>query len=339
MFVKSSQPRALITGASGFIGQRLLNALVNAGASVRALVRGSGAAVQSTPTVSAIFGDLTQPSSLSGLCDDIEVVYHLAGYAHADDANMPQAEEIHRRITVDGTRALLAEARRAGVRRVVFVSSIKAMGEGGPDCLDETSVPVPASAYGRAKLAAEQLVLSADGDSNMHACVLRLPLVYGSGGKGNLARMIAAVDCGRFPPLPAFDNKRSMVHVDDVVQALRLAGQRAGSAGQTYIVTDGDIYSTNRIIESIYRALDRNIPARAIPMSVLRLGARVGDAIGLVRGRPFPFNSGSFQKLSGSAWYSSAKIRRDLGFRSQYLLETALPEMIRGYRDSKDNAI
>ncbi len=322
--------RALVTGANGFIGTQLVQALCTRGDKVFALVR------KNSPEFADVemrHADLARIETIEGKCVNAETVFHLAGYAHAGDANDPAAAAIHESVTVNGTRALLREAQRAGVRRFIFVSSTKAMGEGAADCLDETHIPQPATAYGRAKLAAEDLVHAA-GRSGLEVCVLRLPLVYGRDSKGNISRMMAAIDRGRLPPLPNLPNKRSMVHVDDVSRALLLAAERAEAVSQTYIVTDVEVYSTRRIYTAICRALGRSVPSWAVPATALRLGALAGDVITRVRGKPFFLNSEILEKLTGSAWYSSDKIRRELGFRSQQSLESALPQMVARYREA-----
>lgn len=320
----------LVTGATGFIGSHLIAAFRQRDGKIAALTRGRHAQLFARD-VSPRIADLACPSSLSGVCQDVDTVIHLAGYAHTEDANSVHSAAIHQQITVEGTRALLAEATRAGVKRFVFASSVKAMGEGGPDCLDESSTAQPGSTYGRAKLDAEQLILEA-GKHGMHTSIVRFPVVYGHGNKGNITRMIRAIDRRYFPPFPKVDNRRSMVHVADAVQALLLASDQSEANGQVYIATDGQAYSTREIYEAICHALVRPIPRWSIPMSLLKLGALAGDAIEWMSGRPMPLNRCILSKLLGSAWYSSDKISRELGFRPQHTLYEALPEMIAEYR-------
>lgn len=328
----------LVTGATGFIGRRLIRALKQqAGIAVCALVRDKSQVARVWPMggVMGRCGDLARPETLGEVCDSVDTVFHLAGYAHANGVTEEQAEALHTRITVAGTQALLAVAARAGVKRFVFASSVKAMGEATDSCQDESSAAAPESGYGRAKLAAERSVLGAGREQGMHVCNLRLPMVYGHDNKGNLPRMIAAIDKHRFPPLPEVGNKRSLVYVDDVVQALLLAAESPVAAGQMYIVTDEQIYSTQGIYALICAALGRSIPRWVVPAALLKLGAGVGDLIGAVRGRPFVFNSEALEKLIGSAWYSSARIHRELGYRPTHTLEMALPEMVAEYRNSQ----
>jgi len=333
VFDEFDHAAVLVTGATGFIGRRLVEALRSRNVVVHALVRhGSRAPRTSWPAGAVIerHGDLDRPQTLDGVCAGVETVFHLAGYSGPEpDA---AAENAHWQVTVEGTRALLAQARMAGVRRFVFVSSVKAMGEVGESCLDESSPAAPVSSYGRAKLEAERLVLEAGKQHGMLVCNLRLPLVYGRDNRGNIWRMIAAIDRGRFPPLPETGNRRSMLHVDDVIQALRLAAENSAAHGQTYIVTDGRVYSTYQIYVAVCKALGRLVPRWTIPISLLRTMARIGDVIGKIRGRGFVFDSGVLDKLTGSACYSCEKIMTELGYRPTRFLEDGLREMVDEYR-------
>jgi nucleoside-diphosphate-sugar epimerase len=162
----------------------------------------------------------------------------------------------------------------------------------------------------------------------MHVSVLRFPLLYGRDNKGSLARLIAAVDAGWWPPLPAIRNRRSMVHVDDVVAALRLVSERPEANGKTYIVTVGQFYSTSDIDALIRVALGKGTPRWRIPVVVMRLGARVGDVIGKIRGREFTFNTDILGRLTESVCYSNEKIVVELGFRPTRTLAGGLQEMV-----------
>jgi UDP-glucose 4-epimerase len=326
--------RILVTGATGFIGRRLVEELDRRNTKVIALTRNRGTenVLWSKNSIEIRYGDFDNPDTLDGVCKRVDTVLHLAGFAHVDNINGGDAEELHRRVSVDGTRVLLRETVRASVKRFVFISSVKAMGEGGPSCLDEAHVEQPVSAYGRAKLAAEELVLEVGRMHGLHVCNLRLPLVYGRGNKGNIPRMIKAIDHGLFPPLPEFNNKRSMVHVDDVVQAILLAADKPESHGQTYVVTDGHVYTTREIYTMICEMLGKTVPHWTVPLGILRAVALVGDVIGRLRGRSFVFDSQALGKLVCSAWYSSDKITRELGYRPKWILRDALPEMISDYK-------
>lgn len=321
----------LVTGGTGFIGRHLVDTLVRQGAGVRVLSRRPTAARARPYTT--IVGDLTRPGTLDGVCQGVDTVFHLGGHAHAVDQPDAGSELLNQQVTVEGTRAMLEQSLKAGVSRFMLFSSVKAMGEGGAACLDETSRCQPTSAYGRARHEAERLVLSA-GSRGLAATVLRLPMVYGPGCKGNLPRMIQAIMRRRFPPLPETGNRRSMVDVRDVVQAALLAAVNPVAAGKTYIVTDGQSYSTRQIYEWICSALGRPVSRWTIPLVWLRAAARIGDAIGRVVGRRFIPDTATLDKLVGSAWYSSERISRELGYRPACNLRDVLPGMVAEFRSS-----
>lgn len=323
--------RALVTGATGFIGQALVSALLARGVHVTVFARAPRPTAWDAK-VTWRLGDIEKPESLAGVCDGIDSVFHLAGYAHATDAADAADAQRHHRVTVAGTAALLDRARTAGVGRFLFVSSVKAMGELTDGDADETAASPPLSAYGRAKRAAELAVLEAGGRWRMHACVLRLPMVYGAGFLGNLPRMIHAIDRGWFPPLPRVDHRRSLVHVLDVVQALLLAAESAQASGQVYLVTDGKAVTARELYDLIRAALGKPRRRWSVPLPLLKLGGKVGDRIGTLRGRPFVFDSTTLAKLLGNASYRDEKIRRELGYRPRYDLPLALGAIIEDYR-------
>ncbi len=315
-----TEKRIGVAGATGFIGHRLCAALKTRGAYVRAL----GRREVDGPWDTFVRTDLTQAVPASAL-HDVDAVFHLAGKAHALSETR-QDEDEYFRINIEGTRKLLEAARTAGVRRFVFFSSVKAMGEGNDECQDELAACHSEIPYGQSKREAERLVLQ--GGFVPEPVVLRLSMVYGPTRKGNLPKMIEAIRKGRFPPLPETDNKRSMVHIDDVVQAATLAAEKPEAASQTYIVTDGTPYSTRQIYEWICRALEKPVPSWHVPIGMLKMLARVGDGIGILRGGRFMFDSDALDKLLGSAYYSCEKIERELGYNPGRNLQSVLPEII-----------
>jgi UDP-glucose 4-epimerase len=325
----------LVTGATGFIGRRLVDILGGRpGVTVRVLTRNATKARTLWPdeTIAVAQGDLRAPHTIGDACSGVHVLFHLAGHAHAESEGSPAADALHEGVTVAGTRALLDAAVRAGVRRVVFLSSVKAMAEETSGCADEGMEPQPSTAYGQAKLEAEHCILRIGKQHRVHAAVLRLPLVYGPGVKGNLLRMMQAIDHGRFPPIPETGNRRSMVHVDDVTQAALLVADNPEANGQVYIVTDDQVYSTRQIYCLMCTALGKSVPHWSIPRAVLKAGARVGDFLGWLRGHRFIIDSVAFQKLLGPAWYSCEKIKRELGYRATHTLADSIDGMVATYR-------
>lgn len=326
--------RVLVTGASGFIGQHLIAGLVLRRVRIDALVRQRSQLPKWGQEVTVIEGDICKRGDLDWLKGDYDVIFHLAGRTHAV-SDMAGDEPLYESTNVGGTRHLLEIAEVKGARGVVFLSSVKAMGEESAGCLDESTEPEPATAYGRSKLAAERLVFDYGKRTGMHVVCLRLPMVYGPGNKGNLFRMISAIDHGRFPPISSVKNVRSMVHVANVVDAALLAATHPSANDQTYIVTDGRPYSTGEIYELICRALGKPVPRWSVPLPVLKAMGYMGDTIGRIRGKRWLFDSDALEKLTGDAWYSSEKISCELDYRPRINFEDALPEMIAWYRETQ----
>ena len=319
----------LVTGANGFVGRVLCRQLVAGGHSVRALLRRPAAG----PWQDSVCCELGREPLPAALCDGIDGVFHLAGIAHvADISAIP--EVVYRRVNVEGTRALLAEAAGAGVAGFVFFSSVKAVADPGEDCVDETWDAAPADAYGRTKREAEGLVLAAA--DRMHCTVLRPALVYGPAVKGNLRRMIDAVGAGRFPPVAEFGNRRSMVSVADLAAAARLAMQRPAAAGNLYLVADGQDYSTRSLYLAIRGALGLQVPRVAVPAWLLRVAGRAGDLAQVLMRRPAPVSTAVVQRLTGSACYRADRLRADLGWVPAETFYSALPDIC-GVRASAED--
>lgn len=292
----------LVTGGAGFLGRRLLRP------GDRALVR------RPYGLVGEMTGDLLDPGVLLQACKGVETVFHCAGYAHAFSSSDPDA---HWRINFEGTRNLVAAAGEAGVERFVFLSSVKAMAEPGDECVDEDWPGEPATPYGKAKRAAEDAVLEAGLKYGMHVANLRLAMVYGRGGRGNLERMASAIRAGWFPPLPETGNRRSLVHVQDVVEVMRLVAERPEANGRTYIVADPRVYSGREIYDAMRAVLRKPTLRWSVPAGVLR-------AAGLLNGRLGEI----VDRVIGSACYSPARIERELGWRAKVGLVEGLQEML-----------
>jgi nucleoside-diphosphate-sugar epimerase len=305
----------LVTGASGFIGGRLL------AKGERGLVR------RNDGRPGLVTGDLQDKESLLRACQDVECVFHCAGYAHAFTSSDPDA---HWRINYQGTCNLLDAAAEAGVRRFVFLSSAKAIAEPGDECATETFPGLPETAYGKSKREAEHAVLEAASRHGMHAVILRPAMVYGHGGKGNLERMARGIRAGWFPPLPETGNRRSIVHVDDLIDAMRLVVARHEASGKTYIVADCRPYSGRELYDEIRKCLQMPRLSWHVPAALLHAGGCCGDFAGKLLGRTLPMNAEVVERLLGSAWYSPSLIESELGWKSRISLPLGLREMLEG---------
>lgn len=261
----------LVTGASGFIGRALVAMLGERGIDWRGAGR-------------AEVGSLNARTDWSRVLVACDRVVHLANLAHARGLS----EAAVRAVNVDGTRRLAQQAAGAGVRRLVYVSSVKA--EDGGDV------------YGRAKRDAELALADV---RDLEVVVLRPPLVYGPGVKANFLALMRAVDRGWPLPLASIANRRSLVYVGNLVDAILSCLEAPHAAGKVYSVTDGVGMSTPELVRAIARALGR--PARLLPF----------PPVVLDRFRPL-------QSLTRSLEVDDSAIRADLGWRPPFTFEQGL---------------
>lgn len=319
--------RCLVTGATGFVGRALVTRLRHAGNFVRGVAR----TPREGPADEYVAMDLAELPADSRICDGIDVVFHLAAKTH-DMAEAAGAEAQYRRANVEGTRRLLDAARGRGVRRIVFVSSVKAIDEGNDSPASETTPLRPSTHYGRSKLEAEQLVMAATAAGGFTAVCLRFPLVYGPAQRGNLQRMIAAIERNRFPPPPDNGNRRSMLHVENAVDALLLAAEDERAAGRTYLVADARPYSTREVYDAVRVALGRAPLTWHVPEWTFKLLAATGDVMRIATGRRVGFDSDALQKLLGSAAYDISRIRQELGYQPVFDLIGSLPALVDAHK-------
>lgn len=293
---------SLITGASGFIGRHVLKL------GDRGLVRRSGGHPQ------GVVGDLLDKASLERACSGVDTVVHCAGYAHDIVGESPN---LHRQVNYEGTVNLLEAAVSQGVRSFVNLSSVKAMAEPGRQCVDELWLAPPVTPYGLAKRAAEDAVLEAGAKHDFHVVNLRLAMVYGRGGRGNLQRMVRAIQSGWLPPLPETGNKRSIVYVADVVDAILQVADDPRANGRTYIVADPVAYSGRFFYDQIRQALGMAPVGWFVPQQIWRLTGALGDWVGQFSGALPSMRSSMVSRLLDSAWYSPERIEQELGWRAK----------------------
>lgn len=267
----------LVTGAAGWVGQALCQALLDRGQAVTPCAR-MPARLAGGRLATLAVGDIAQATDWRAALEGCAAVVHLAARVHAPAA--PDAAEwhLHRRINTEATLALAQQAAQAGVRRFVFVSSLKVHGDttapGQPARPDDAVDPV--DPYGRSKWEAEQGLRALSQPSGMEVVVVRPPLVYGPGVRANMGALLRAVDRGLPLPLGAVrNNRRSLLALDNLVDLLLRCLDHPAAAGGTFLASDGEDMSTAELLEAVADALDRPALLLPIPPSWLSLAARV----------------------------------------------------------------
>jgi UDP-glucose 4-epimerase len=241
--------RVLVTGASGFAGRAVTAALADAGHQVRAAARDPATIAASAAIEPVRLPDLAQEVDWAPLLQDLDAVVHLAGIAHAGKRI---SEAQYDRINRAATQSLAQVCAARGIH-LVFVSSIHAQSAAADHVLTEQDAPAPAGAYGRAKLAAEDAVRRAGGDFT----IFRPVLMYGRGVKGNMAALLRLADTPWPLPFAAFDNRRSLLAIDNFACAIVHALAQPATRGETYIVADDTPLSLHEIVATLRDALGR----------------------------------------------------------------------------------
>ena len=311
-----------VTGATGFIGKAVVQRLL-AEDQTRYVVVAARSGGQQWPekVLPRVTGDLEPATSWSVALEGVSAVVHCAARVHVmdDTATDPLAE--FRRINVQGTLNLARQAAAAGVRRFVFISSIKVNGEathlGVPFFAD--GIPAPLDHYGVSKMEAERGLREISAQTGMDVVIIRPPLVYGPGVKANFASMMRWLKRGIPLPLGAIHNQRSLVALDNLVDLIVTCLTHPAAANQTFLVSDGEDLSTTQLLRRMGAALGK--PARLIPVPVLAL--RLGAAL---VGKPE-----LAQRLCGSLQIDMSKTQELLGWRPPFSVEESLQKTAEGY--------
>jgi nucleoside-diphosphate-sugar epimerase len=260
----------LVTGANGFVGAALVSRLISERTEVRACVRRE--AVTKLDGIQTVLGcQLTDNANWHEILVDIDVVIHAAARVHVmkDKSNDPLAE--FRLTNVLGTLNLARQAASAGVKRFIFISSIKVNGEvtklGSPFTADD--IPAPYDPYGISKMEAEQGLREIAETTGMEVVIIRPPLVYGPGVKANFVTLMQAVQ-NRWPlPLGAIRNRRSLIGLDNLVDFIATCISHPLAANQTFLVSDGHDLSTTELVNSLARAA--GVRSKLVPIPVWTL--------------------------------------------------------------------
>ena len=376
----------LVTGANGFIGRVLCDKLITDGYQVRGAVRG---AAQMTALPSGVervvVGDIGPETDWSEALDSIEGIVHLAARVHVMRESATDPLAAFRQVNVVGTERLARQAAKAGVKRLVYISSVKVNGERTDpqitqitrirkrgigiktnsgiegfrnlgiegrkgrrtevnpqitqitrirkkgaesrgqegelkEFFSEKDVPEPQDPYAVSKWEAEQVLRDVAAETGLEVVILRPPLVYGPGVMANFLRLVKLVKLGIPLPFVCVKNRRSLIYLENLVDAIIICIIHPRAAGQTYLVSDGRDLSTPELIQRMASALGRPVRLFSIPPFLIRLA---GKLLG---------KSAAIDRLLGSLTVDSTKIRKELEWNPPYTMEQGIRETAKWYQ-------
>jgi UDP-4-keto-D-QuiNAc 4-reductase len=316
--VWSVMEKILVTGPDGFVGYRLCERLLREGFQV------CGAQFAPAPLPegceSVVVGDLAEATNWDEALDGVDRLVHLAARVHIMDDDAADPLEAFRHVNVEGTRKLAEAAARAGVKRFVFVSSIKVLGESTPDRPFKADDPfAPEDPYGVSKMEAEQLLTVLSQQSSLEVTIIRPPLVYGPGVRANFLKLLSVVTRDFPLPFKLIKNQRSLIFVDNLVDILACCLTHEKAANEAFLVSDGQDLSTADLVRAIAKAAGRRPMLLPVPPAFIKLA---GSLLGK---RP------EVERLLGSLAVDISKDWKLLGWTPPVSVEDGLRETMQWF--------
>jgi len=310
----------LVTGATGFIGSALCGRLLADGARVRAAVwredpPGGLQAGLETALIDSVGPDTAWTDALART----DTVIHLAARVHVMDERCKDPLAAYRRVNVAGTERLARVSAANGVKRLVFLSSVKVNGEESLTRYTENDHAAPSDPYGISKFEAEEVLKKISAETGLEVVIIRPPLVYGPGVKANFYRLMAMVEKGLPLPLGGFDNSRSFVYLGNLTDAIVLCAKHPNAGGRTFLVSDGEDVSTPELVRRLALALGRPSRVFPFPPGLMRLAGKLAG------------KTASVDRLLGSLVVDNSKIIRELGWKPPFTMSEGLKETAEWY--------
>ena len=314
-----------MTGANGFVGHALCAGAVARGMQVRGSIRHQCDLPAGVERV--VVGEIDENTNWWGALNGCDIVIHLAARAHVMHESAKNPLEEFRRVNVQGTEHLARNAVASGVKRFVYVSSIKVNGEEtlGGKSYAERDMPMPQDAYGVSKWEAEQVLHRVAEETGLEVVIVRPPLVYGAGVKGNFAQLLSVLTRGIPLPLASIRNQRDLIYVGNLVDALIACATHPAAVGQTYLVSDGEGVSTPDLIRNLAQALGKFNLVFPFPIYVMRFCAGLFG------------KSAAVDRLTQSLQIDSSKIRKELSWKPPYTMQQGLQATADWYLQSIEN--
>lgn len=303
----------LVTGATGFVGHFLCDCLLSQGFGVRGTLLKSESASSLVDGVEPVIVEpLGADTPWSHAFVGVNTIVHLAARVHIMDDSAVDPLTEFRKVNVEGTLKLARDAVNAGVKRLLFISSIKVNGEENSKPYSHNSPPNPSDPYGISKLEAEKAIRKIEAETGLEVVVVRPTLVYGPGVKANFLNMMKIISRGIPLPLASITNRRSLIYVGNLVDALTTCATHPSAAGKTYLVSDGEDVSIPELIRRTADALGMSAHLFPVPVSLMKLAGKLTG------------KSGAVNRLTGSLTVDCSKIRRELDWHPPYTIDDGL---------------
>jgi nucleoside-diphosphate-sugar epimerase len=324
----------LVTGATGYVGPRVVNALHAAGCRVRTFSLDVAPPGMMPEMTEQRVGDITDEIAVGSAMNGMSAVIHLAALLHVTDPP-PTLRKEYERVNVRGTATVVEAAASAGVKRVVYFSTIAVYNPLACQIASEDSPTLAGTFYAQTKLAAEKLVLGdfvRAGASN--GTVLRFGAVYGSRVKGNYRQLVQALARNRFVPVGNGLNRRSLIYDKDAARAVLLAVSHPAAVGKVFNVTDGQFHTMKEIISAICHALGRKPPRLSLPLGPARVAAGILDLAARSFGHRLAMRT-RLNKYTEDVAVSCNRIQSELGFVPEFDLAAGWNESIAEMREMR----
>jgi nucleoside-diphosphate-sugar epimerase len=312
--------KVLVTGSGGFIGRALCTRILTEGWQVRGTFRSESDVSRLPEGVEAFsIGSIDSDTKWDDALTGIDTVVHLAARVHVMDdvSSDPLAE--YRKVNVEGTKCLAVSSANAGVKRFIFISSIKVNGEGRAAAYNEDDEAAPQDPYSLSKWEAEQELHKITDKTDLETVILRSPLIYGPGVKANFLRLVKLINFGIPLPFRFIKNLRSLIYIGNLIDAMITCMTNPNAAGKTYLVSDGEDVSTPELVRRIGAASRRRSLMLPVPIWMMQMTGRITG------------KSDEVERLVGALTVDISKIRKELGWKPPYTMEYGLKETAKWY--------
>lgn len=323
--------KLLVTGATGFIGRRLCQKLLDSGYSLRVLVR-DASRFDVKNGVEIVVGDITHPETLCGCCEGIDVVFNLAAFMGHHEPPSETAFARSRKINVEGLKNVLSEAKRSRVGRFIHLSSTAAMGLLKDKLVDENTPCKPYTPYQVTKYEGEQLLLKEYQENGFPVMILRPSMIYGPGFKGDFLTLAKVCKTGFFPTIGKGKNLSPALFIDDLIDVLPNCIEK-GRTGQIYLLTSEQSYPLQQASEIIGKALGKKLHYIYVPVLAMIFGAFLLEKGMPIIGLTTPVTRSNIKSTVTDRIFDVSKAKKELNFKQKVTLEDGLTKTVHYFKE------